>query len=853
MRAASLTFIMAISLLTPDPAFGRAGPPALADRPRTDSYGDPLPEGAIARFGTGRFRTTNSYFDAAVSLDGKLIALFGRSGMVLLEATTGKEVRPVKREEDHRYTTSVVFSPESRLMADIGFSDIEIRDLVKGKPVSKISIPGQQIRGSIVFSPDAKMLAVGCQEEQDKPFVAFWNVVDGKEIRRIAVRNTQHIHSVFSPNGKMLVTWGQPESRKKEDIEPFVLHFWDVDSGKTIRLVTLNHSAPQVVFSPDSKHFLVSEYNSSLTIRDVATGKTVRQFTGSSGVSEVAYSPDGKLLATASQYSGIVQIWDAGTGRRLSQCKGPPNTTVLKISFLAGNRLVATGGCRHMLRRWEVPSGRELTPSKGHLEPVETVAFSLDGKTVLSAGQDGMLVREIASGKELRRWSPPSDQNRFFAREGTPHPLISPTGKYLLWAGTKGGHARDISVVDCSSAEEVADFGIGQGLHSFGQDGMHVAVVQTEYADAKRPSVVNVWDLDRGSVTGKVKVAAATDYIYSIALSPDAKRLVAATVQDKVEQTILWDIKSRKELSRLPITSAHAMMFSRSGELLATNSKGALRVWSPADGCVLQSMEGIKVGDQSQMMFSPDDRLLAVIAERPGFPNHDIQLCELASGKVRASYTAHRGGTLALAFTPDGRLLASGGSDTTVVLWDVAGTKTLARSPRVKPTEAEQTTLWAELDSLDARKAHSAIARLSTWPEEAAALIARELKAAPGKPPEEKDVQRMIADLGNDSFKVREKATQALEKAGLVVRPALLKALPKASDLENKRRIEKLLEVLHPGPTQEMLRPTRALEVLERAATAKAHRLVETLAKGNPGARLTMEASKVLQRMKQKP
>jgi WD40 repeat protein len=852
MRAMSATIILAFCVLTAESALGRTGPPVVAKRTRTDSHGDPLPDDAVARFGTGRFRAKETNFDAVVSPDGKLLAVLTRGVMVLLDAATGKEVKPVRGVEDYRYTTSVLFSPDSRLMADIGHGDIEIRDLVKGKPVSKISVPGGQIWGSIVFSPDGKTLAVGYRQEQGKLFVSLYKVMDGKETKRIAVETTQHVYAVFSPNGKILVTWGQSESREKGARIPWVLHFWDVDSGKTIRLVTLNHGTRQVVFSPDSRHFVVSEFNSSLSIREVATGKPIREFTGCSGISEVAYSPDGKLLATAWPYSGVVQLWDTQTGRRVSQCKGPPDTTLLAITFTQASRLIATGRCRQVVRRWEVPSGRELISSNGHRAAVEAVVFSRDGKRVLSAGEDGMFVQDIHSGKEIRRWVPPSEQYRFVPTEGPPFPLFSPTGNYLLWGAKKGGHGRDLWVVDCSSGQEVANFGYGTWRNSFARDGIHLATVQTELTDEKRPSVVNVWDLDRGSVKGKVKIATASRFILSIAISPDGKRLVSAAVQDKVEQTILWDIENRKEVSCLPIPCGNVMVFSHDGAMIATMSKRSLQLWSSKDGSRIQSMNDTQPGNESEAVFSPDDRLLAVRTGIPGSPAPEIRLYELASGKTRASYPGHRGGTLSLAFSPDGRLLASGGMDTTVMLWDVLGTSALNRMQRVKPTDAEQRALWADLASEDARKAHMAIARLSAWPDETVALIQRELKAAPGKPPEEKDVQRMIADLGSDSFKAREKATQALEKAGLSVRPALLKALPKASDLENKKRIERLLDILRPGPTPAMLRPTRALEVLEHVSSAEARRLVQTLATGNSGARLTMEAQKVLKRMKQK-
>jgi hypothetical protein len=111
-------------------------------------------------------------------------------------------------------------------------------------------------------------------------------------------------------------------------------------------------------------------------------------------------------------------------------------------------------------------------------------------------------------------------------------------------------------------------------------------------------------------------------------------------------------------------------------------------------------------------------------------------------------------------------------------------------------------------------------------------------------------IDKMIAQLDHDDFTRREQASKFLGEAGKAAEPALTKALAAQPSSEKKRRLVELLEALKPaGPTLEMVRPTRALEVLERLGTAEARQLLEELAKGDKNAQLTQDAKATLKRL----
>jgi hypothetical protein len=139
---------------------------------------------------------------------------------------------------------------------------------------------------------------------------------------------------------------------------------------------------------------------------------------------------------------------------------------------------------------------------------------------------------------------------------------------------------------------------------------------------------------------------------------------------------------------------------------------------------------------------------------------------------------------------------------------------------------------------------------LTTTGEQVVALLEKNLRPAVRTPrPDPQRLAQLIADLNNDNFAVREKATQELAKLGDTVRPALTRVLAGQPSPETRRRVEQLLNLAEPSLTAEEVRQVRCVEVLEHIGNAEARRLLKTLAGGEPGAVLTREAGASLDRL----
>jgi hypothetical protein len=139
--------------------------------------------------------------------------------------------------------------------------------------------------------------------------------------------------------------------------------------------------------------------------------------------------------------------------------------------------------------------------------------------------------------------------------------------------------------------------------------------------------------------------------------------------------------------------------------------------------------------------------------------------------------------------------------------------------------------------------------RLVQNPSPAIALLRDNLK--PAQPVDVKRVQQWLLDLEGDDFMTRQAAVAKLEKLGDAIDTPLQKALTAGLGLEARRRVQAIVAKFE-TLTPDRLARSRALETLEQIATPEAVRLLESLAKGEPAARLTREARESLERIRKR-
>jgi len=296
-----------------------------------------------------------------------------------------------------------------------------------------------------------------------------------------------------------------------------------------------------------------------------------------------------------------------------------------------------------------------LRQLRGHSGWVQEVAPFADGRLLASAAADGVVkLWDLTTFGELR--------TIIAHRVAAEAVAVSPDGK-LIASGADDGRLR---IYDAANGREVYTFEPVQGAIravAFSPDG---ALVAASGDDMK----VRLWDVRVWTLTGTarepfVRPVRTFDHkapVWSVAFAPHGKLMVTGSEDGT---TRVWDTSSNgNEVRGLRgIGPARGVAVSSDGRLVAAGTERIIGVWSLESGVEVGTIEpGVAT---SAVAFAPGGRILAAAQDR------HITLYEAETGRVVRTLQGHTAAILSLAFTPDGKLLVSGGKDGTVMVWGV--------------------------------------------------------------------------------------------------------------------------------------------------------------------------------------
>ncbi len=378
--------------------------------------------------------------------------------------------------------------------------------------------------------------------------------------------------------------------------------------------------------SADGKRFVTGGWK-HVTVWDVATGKETLALKGHfHNVVCLAFSPDGSRIASGA-YDLTARIWDATSGKQLFSL---PVSNIAGLAFSPdGKRLVTVGD--GAVKVWDATTGKLLFPLKfvakaTSFPTAQCAACSADGKLIAAGSWGDVRLWDAASGQELRVLRGNADQLW--------RVVFSPDGKKLVCEGADGS----AFVWDTATGEKVASF---SGYRS--------------------------------------------SHIKAFAFSPDGKRVASAGADHVLR---IWDSASGNELLRLQghTGTVRSVAFTPDGDGLVSDSDdGTVRVWRiEAQGPRTFTEHASAT---TGVAFDPDGRRLIVASGQYDGKPGEIKTWDMATGRPLFAVKAHKTGPISVACSPDGKLLASGGQDKQVILWNAEGQEIAAL-----PIEADLTS-----------------------------------------------------------------------------------------------------------------------------------------------------------------
>jgi len=438
---------------------------------------------------------------------------------------------------------------------------------------------------------------------------------------------------------------------------------WDAATGAMLSLFrTSKEVGGFTTVSPDGRFVVGNDKGDGpFRIWELATGREVSTLDGHRGAASIVeFGPGSSTLVTTDPFpSNVVRVWDVATGRLQLTMSGHQNF-VMHVAFGAGGTRMLTASLDRTVRVWDTSPGtvpreaRLVHVLKGHTGWVEDAAFSPDGTRIVSASHDDT----------LRYWS-------------------ALTGETLA---VLHGHTNEVW-----NARFLAD---GAGIVSASRDGTlriwDVLEVERDYAICGHEKFVygvafhpggarvassgwdgtaRIWDATTGRQLRSLDHGTGA-IVASVAWHPNGSYLATYARDDAVR---LWDADSGRELHRWHIPTSDwrdsRVNFSPSGSRLAAGSPdGRVHLWDVETRKEV-AVHGKHADAVRDVAFSPDGRWLASGGE---VGDRTIRIWDVDTGEQVRELRGHTAGVYSLAWNPSGTLLASGGTDGTIRLWDTS-------------------------------------------------------------------------------------------------------------------------------------------------------------------------------------
>ena len=636
-----------------------------------------LPEGATLRLGKGHIR------DIKFVPDGTQFIVAASTGIWLYDVQTGAEIAQLN--EKPRNIKTIALSPDGKtLISSDSEGQVQMWDISTAKLHS--TLRGPQKITNAVFVATANGITLANEEHRH---IRLWKFSPNTTEPIVTDTNSD---SKFG-YGTVVMTLSPDATRlaatSSDEHEIYPIWLWDANTGEL--LFTLEGHTRWIralVFSPDSKTLASGDGGNTIRLWDMDTRTPRATFKISEwGFHTLTLSPNGKLLASGSN-DGRVRLWDATVKKQAGWStfgKYVPTLTlrghknrVSALAFSPDGKTLITGSHDGSIRAWDTTIGSKRFTSLGHFGNPLGLVFSETGSTLTSVH-----LTPNWSGVQLKDWdvSTGNQLSIHFLHTNGAFGTISPDGKTII---TDDYWKHNITQLWDVKAKRVRTALKGRPkkrkpMRTSFRAGFTFSPDGTTVASGGQDNVVRLWDTTARQPSGlkkffgvftdnrspRLTIQGHTVHVRTLAFSPDGKMLAGGSNDSTV---YLWDAHTGTKFSTFMAHTDRisALAFSPDGKTLASGSQsGEICLWDTVNETKDSANIITPRATVSKLLFSPDGKILV-----SGNGKGTIQLWDVHTGKLLSTHIGHTYPIRVMLFSSDGKTLASGSNDGTILLWE---------------------------------------------------------------------------------------------------------------------------------------------------------------------------------------
>jgi WD40 repeat protein/serine/threonine protein kinase len=485
----------------------------------------------------------------------------------------------------------------------------------------------------------------------DDGTVRIWDLKTGAERLRIGAHSDKAFVVLFTLDGQRVITCGN---------DPLIRVF-DARSGGAVGTCEGHQESVQnLILADDGKRLLSGGNDHAARIWDLETGRELSRIATTGAVRSLAAAWEKNLLVTGSE-AGFVQTWDIRDGRKLAEVKHLDSIESLALD--PAGTLLAAGDRSGGIRVWQLNADGAIVSDslrvwQAHQRITYSLVWSSDGSRLISSGQGGRVVswRITAEARDAGPFRfTVGNANAFALIPGTDSLLTTAfDARQLIRWDWKTGRQAELLPGDSSTDLRVSP------------DAKFVVV-------RRHPPALRVFPL-AGLSGQQVPAAPLFDWnpggtIRGMQFSPDS-RAIAVPFQkegdgDSLDNQTVWLHGSPdfQRSERIPVSGAKTVAFAPNGRRLAVGKDTGLVLW---DIAARRTVWERPQTDFSSIAFSPDGKLVV-----SGGVGRLVIVRDAADGSVRFRLASHRARIDAFAFSPDSRTLATASADGAIKLWNL--------------------------------------------------------------------------------------------------------------------------------------------------------------------------------------